>query len=425
MKAFKYIARAMAFWCSLLPIVVWAGIEASLEDPVRLLEQGRTPERLIAGAELRVGVFTYQDPDRTGLGNPLAELVAHEILMNTPVQSLGVLIFEDDLAPSRSSSGRDRLSYFDKVERVTEAQGVTLAVWGMVRAAKGQLVVDTFIQVPEQSLEKYLAWRFPLPEGMGGQSLQAYLRPDRIPVQRLRLPSEARKELLQAARRLIELRKDPESQAEIIGTRPRGQVYYVMKREGDWVFLRLSDSLQGWVPVRGHCAGNCSRLLESAAFTGRLVRYMADKMEAPYAGELTVETRAIGDQITALDALNKGSADVSLEIARRWLSAERRTGSDLKIGAASGSGIPPGGAAFANIQALANVKSALKSAGGETGKSELSTERARTIAFELAQASQYDPRNQDVLHNLSVLFAYAGDQGRARLAKSLIESTDR
>jgi hypothetical protein len=46
-------------------------------------------------------------------------------------------------------------------------------------------------------------------------------------------------------------------------------------------------------------------------------------------------------------------------------------------------------------------------------------ERVRQLAFDLAEASLSDPNNVDVLRNLSILFAYAGEQKRANLARSL------
>jgi hypothetical protein len=47
----------------------------------------------------------------------------------------------------------------------------------------------------------------------------------------------------------------------------------------------------------------------------------------------------------------------------------------------------------------------------------------RSIAFRLAEASLEDPRNTDVLHNLAVLFEYAGDTERAALAGRLAEES--
>jgi hypothetical protein len=41
------------------------------------------------------------------------------------------------------------------------------------------------------------------------------------------------------------------------------------------------------------------------------------------------------------------------------------------------------------------------------------------VADSLARASQYDPRNTDVLANLGVLFDYLGDDDRAALALRL------
>jgi hypothetical protein len=45
--------------------------------------------------------------------------------------------------------------------------------------------------------------------------------------------------------------------------------------------------------------------------------------------------------------------------------------------------------------------------------------RVGEIAFDLADASLSDPDNADVLHNLGVLFQYAGDEKRATLARTL------
>jgi hypothetical protein len=44
---------------------------------------------------------------------------------------------------------------------------------------------------------------------------------------------------------------------------------------------------------------------------------------------------------------------------------------------------------------------------------------ARLQAFELSKASLADPRNPELLHNIAVLFEYAGDRERAALAQRL------
>jgi len=48
-------------------------------------------------------------------------------------------------------------------------------------------------------------------------------------------------------------------------------------------------------------------------------------------------------------------------------------------------------------------------------------ERVRALAFDLADASLADPGNVDVLRNLAILFAYVGDEQRAKLARSLAD----
>jgi hypothetical protein len=96
--------------------------------------------------------------------------------------------------------------------------------------------------------------------------------------------------------------------------------------------------------------------------------------------------------------------------------------------------VPPGGGAFANIDALSELSIALKQelvpriADDDISAAELAwtydqialdKEGARREAFDLAKASVFDPRNPELLHNLGVLFRYAGDAERAALAQRL------
>ena len=51
--------------------------------------------------------------------------------------------------------------------------------------------------------------------------------------------------------------------------------------------------------------------------------------------------------------------------------------------------------------------------------------RIASPPFRLADASLRDPRNPDVLHNLSVLFSYARDAERSALAARLTDKASK
>jgi hypothetical protein len=131
---------------------------------------------------------------------------------------------------------------------------------------------------------------------------------------------------------------------------------------------------------------------------------------------LTGEALAIRDELQALRSLSHGGGEAAkgaLRIADGWDGPTRQNGLDAQTGLDRGTGVPPGGAAFANIRALAKV-AAKKRSDGTIKRTDLSA-----IAFELADALQYDPRNDDVLHNLAVMFRCSGDEKRAQLAADL------
>ncbi|MFY9944030.1 MAG: SH3 domain-containing protein [Desulfobacterales bacterium] len=395
----------------------FAGIDTRLDEQLNILAQGGVPKRLIPGAEYRVAVITYEDPDGTGLGDTVAALVAREVLTNSGVSSIGVIFFREGVAPT----GGSNLGYFDKVERVTAAQGVKLALWGVIRKVGKGVEISTYAQVPRPALEQHFTWRLRLPAAMGGRELLARLRPDRILVQRLQLDAAAFADLRRAAETIGQLRKNPRIDDPVTSSLPMDEIYYITKREGDWVRLATKSGIDGWAPTRGHCAGPCGELLQAAAYSGGVLRYMASG-RIPDAGEaLTEEARAVSDQLDALNLLQDGTMDKLFHIeaiTRRWQE---------------GPGVPPGGGAFANIQALSRLSIALKeqfmSRGGRGASgAELATiydqitldkRGAQRQAFELAKVSLTDPRNPDLLHNLAVLFEYAGDKQRAALAQGL------
>lgn len=405
----------------------------SAEEELRHLDVARTLPRRIPGAEFRTAVFTYEDPDGTGLGDAVGALAARHILIRSGVSSIGVIHYEGSIGPGKN----DRLSYFDKVEKLTAAQKVSLAVWGVIRHLGKEIVIDTYAQIPEPSLAEHFTWELKLPSGTGGRTLRARLRPDRIHVQRLRVPAEARAQIADAGAAHDMLRRSPAAGADVVGRLPRDEIFFIKDRSGDWALLKTRSGLEGWVPVESHCVGGCRPLLDASGFAGRLLAYMSNRERMPEATEaLTADALAIEEQLRALNALSSGITsqvtDDAFQIAQRWTGPERWTGKDDRTGIDRGSGTPPGGAAFANIRALAKMTLELHKQVREAIEQNdnlsvseayesvaLDREWVASVAYELAEASLYDPRNLDVLENLEVLFAYAGERDRAQLAKSL------
>ena len=143
MKTPTWLIGILSLLCGAYAFDVSAGIRMDLERQVHILEQGGSPPLAIGGAEYRIGIFTYEDPDRTGLGDALGKLVAHDVLLRTQARSLGVLMFTGGLAPSRPGG----LSYFDKIEKVAAGQQVYLAVWGTIRRIGSELLIETYLQI--------------------------------------------------------------------------------------------------------------------------------------------------------------------------------------------------------------------------------------------------------------------------------------
>lgn len=433
---------------------------------LRLLELGQTPPRHIPGATFRVAVFTYEDPDGTGLGDEAAALVARTILTRSGASSLGVLRYEGDLAPQRPGD----LSYFDKVERVVANQGVSLAVWGRMARSSGGLLVDTYAQVPAETVEARFTWRLRLPSGMRGEQLLARLRPNRFALQRLRLPPGTAEAVRSAARRLDELRGAPADAAAVVARLPKEQVYSLLRRQDEWVFLQARGGPGGWARLPA-CPDECGGFLSAATFSGGLIGYMETGSAPPELPGLTPEALAVRDQLLALDALNDPRlVGHSVDLARRWSTRAARP-----PGTGTGTAVPPGGAAAANAAAMARVSGLLLdgfSAAYETTRPQLESlrqavregrakapvgvtigpaafeatgfrrlspldvglvydritvdrESLRSIAFDLVDAALLDPRNPELLRNIAVLFRSAGDAERAAKADRLAEQANR
>src|SRR5262249_48120212 len=123
---------------------------------------------------------------------------------------------------------------------------------------------------------------------------------------------------------------------------------------------------------------------------------------------LGLDTRAVRDQLRAVKELDTNPAAV-LQVVSGWLGPAQTDATTVL----------PGGAAFANLRALAKVTDALQAAARDPSRGGITPTQVRDIAFELAPATLIDPRNIDVLHNLALLFQYAGEASRARLAREL------
>ncbi len=427
----------------LLPMAAFAGEMIDAEAELRLLGMGKVKKH-IPGAEYRFAVFAYEDPAKTGMGGPLAALVANEVLLNSRVYSLGVLHYKGNLSPNQS----EELSYFDKVDRLVASQEVSLAVWGLIRSIGSNMVIDTYLQIPSEVSEKKLIWNFTLPRVMGGRILQAHLQPDRIHVQRLVIPLSSRDSFVVAAKQSLELRAEPRIAAAVVGTLPQdGGVYWVAEYQGDWARFVTPSGLTGWIPVKGHCKGECLTFLDAAAFGGELLAYISSyRRSHPKARKgLTAEALAIEEQIQALDLLltaRRSGLNEHLQILQRWVGPNRMTGIDGHTGIDRGSGIPPGGAAFANLYTIGqlfrdlyqefqrrvdrdpSISRSTELAGEIFDELVIRQERLKELAFDLAEASLYDPQNRDVLHNLAVLFEMAGDSARAQLARRIALEAD-
>lgn len=385
------------------------------EQDLGLIERGLRTERRIPGARYRVAVFTFEDPDGTGIGGALASLIGRRIVLESGVESIGVLRYEGSLAPTPQQP----LSYFDKVERLVGAQQVTLAVWGMVRRNGDSVSVETFAQLPAEVVEDSFSWMLPLPEAMGGDKLLARVRPSRILVQRHELSGERLRIIESAAKTIDTLRAQPSDDAPIVASLPIGTVYWFSARRDDWVEIS-TDDYKGWVPADGNCGDACARLFGAAQFSAGLLQFMQSRQVPIATDDLEQEAHAVIAQLSVLEQLDTAQPGRFEAGVLRPLESWTRTSQSV------GS---PGGAAFANIHALAQLTTSLQAAVAASGESlqngfdavQLPQSRVSNIAFELADASLADPRNTDILNNLAVLFRYAGDPDRAALAERLAE----
>jgi hypothetical protein len=109
-------------------------------------EQVRTQGRPVQFKNVRnrVATFTFDDPDQTGLGDPISFLLAKKMLFSTRVADFAIVNYQEGTARDKKID----LAYFDKVDLIMRDQGFLLAAWGRISRNRDGIHVDSFLQAP-------------------------------------------------------------------------------------------------------------------------------------------------------------------------------------------------------------------------------------------------------------------------------------
>jgi len=337
--------------------IAQAGIDRSLRLDLAAESQGPSH---YPWARYRVAVFSFEDPEQTGLGDAVARIISRRLLFESPVSSIAVVNYQEGLAPEQPGD----LGYYDKVEKLTEREDFILAIWGRVQPLGDRLRLDAFIQLSPEAVARSFSRQLRLPRAMGGGVLRARLRPDRFRVQQLVLPRRAAlAQIRDSAERLLQLRPAPNAAAAPSGSVPRDQKYFLSDRRGSWVKMQLAGGGSGWISADALCRGHCRPLLEVADFAGGLLSFARDGKPGNATDHLHTNALAVEEQLKALAALDGGEKrieDEGLPRLMRWIGPERWIGRDKWTRIDRVSGAPPGGGAFANLLALSRTKLSLE-----------------------------------------------------------------
>ncbi len=378
---------------------IQAKVVPGLKEDVDSILAGRTLPERIPNAKYRIAVFEFEDPDRTGLGSAVSALIGREILLSSGLRSLGVLRYFGSLEPTREHPQ----SYFDKVDLVVGAQHASLAVWGMIRRDGDDIVVDVQAQIPDATVEKYFTWKLTLPRAMGGETLQARVWPTRMRVQRARLPARFIPALKRMAEAVDVVREGPSDNARMVARLPKDTTYTVQEVRGDWAKFVINGE-SGWVRRAVKCQRECSPLLATAEFVGALLNFGGGGPVPKISNDLSRDTAVVARQLAVLTSLRKKEFRPASYYLERWGDRDAR---DF-------------GAPYADVLALSTLAAHLQEHRDQAYDTiRLRDEDVRKIAHGLAQASQDDPRNAELLENLAVLFRVVGDESRAGLASRL------
>lgn len=345
----------------------------------------------------RLATFTLDDPHATGLGDAVSFILSKKLLFSTRVTSYAIVNYRQGAEPVSPGD----LAYFDRVDAITKDQRFRMALWGRVSRNDLGARIDTFLQIPNDSDEPDYVQTVRLPEAMGGGLLTARLKSTRIPLQSLQVNAEEMSSLRSAAETISTLRSAPKEAASVVGQIGVGagsKLHTLVDSDNDWVKLRLSGGAMGWTSVDRFCSGACAPLLDVANYVNNVVALSAGLPSRPVPESLTRDADAMLQQLTVLRLLRTDPSR-----ARDLAERGARTAAGSR------------GVIFANAIAVSRIKEGLTRAGANG----LDRQMVEQVANQLVEASIADPRDIDIVENLSVLFAYLGDDSRRRLASEI------
>jgi hypothetical protein len=358
----------------------------------------------------RLAVFTFDDPDSTGLGDAISFLLAKKLLYSAQVPSFAVVNYSQGTA--RDDSG----AYFDKVDLITADQGFLFALWGRISMTDGGIQIDSFMQAQTHDQGLPYARTVSLPRAMGGGNLIARLNPNRIQLQSFVISDEDARGIQQAAANLAILRARPDLKSRTVARMAKDQQYTLVEKQGQWVRVETSNGLSGWTSVDQFCVEKCAQLLQAAVLADDLVAQMSGRERVPVSDALSRDAHVFSDQLTAILALQTDPKKAASIVDGSTITPPGAEGISGE------KALPPWAAGNANLLAVAQVSSALQEARRGQPNLEavrLKTEFVREMANDLAAASVTDPSNLIILDNLASLYKYLGDQKRLSLALTI------
>src|SRR5262245_17094454 len=142
---------------------------------------GGQRERFFPSMRHRLAAFTFDDPHATALGDPISFLLSKKLLFSSRVTSFAIVNYRHGADRDSASD----LAYFDRVDATTKDQNFHLAIWGRLSRTDRGVRIDSFLQIPGDAEKGPYVRTVRLPAAMGGGTLTARVKPDRLLMQSL------------------------------------------------------------------------------------------------------------------------------------------------------------------------------------------------------------------------------------------------